>query len=442
MQSFEAYQQWMEELKLPVLLTLGVLIVFGRLFAILFEKMRLPSIVGLLVAGVLLGVSGFNFINTEDIAALSFLSNLALGFVALSLGLEFKMVTIRSLGAGIGLLIICECFLTFLLVAAGMWAVSGSLPFGLAAGAVGAASAPTSALAIASEFKARGPLTSAIFAITGFDDAVSIVIFSFASTLAATLYAQSNGYNVDASAHSSMLHNLVFDPLMEVGLALVIGMSLGFLYRLLTRRVDEGHMLLLWILGMMFLVEGISFLLEYSLILSNMVMGAVIINQISSLQAAKLLRSMETLMPVVFVLFFVFAGAQLDVLLVPTIGLAGLVYIICRTLGKFLGASTGASLARLPHTIRRYSWAGLLSQVGVGLGLAMILIEKFRPLGKDAVAMGQQLLVIVTATSIFFEVIAPVLTKWALLKAGEIKVGADGRPLLKAEQTDESNEED
>ena len=432
---FEAYRQWLDALDLPIILMLGIFIVTGRLFAVLFEKMRLPSIVGLLVGGVILGSSGLNLINFEDIQQLSFLSNLALAFVALSLGLEFKAATIRSLGVGISVLIVLECVLTFFLIGVGTWLVTGSLPFGLAAGAVGAASAPTAPLAIASEFKAKGPLTCAIFAITGFDDAISIVIFSFASTLALILYSKNFGY---VSQEQGGWHQLLVEPLWEVGLAVLVGVILGYLYRLLTHKVDDGRILLLWIIGMMFLAEGISFILDYSLILCNMVVGVVIINQISSVQEAKLLRALEALMPIIFVLFFVFAGAQLNVRLIPSIGLAGLVYMVCRTLGKWLGASVGASMAKLPPNIRKYSWAGLLSQVGVGLGLAMILLDKFRTLGATAVAMGQQILVIVTATSIVFEVAAPILTKWALLKAGEIRVGADGKLLV--EEDEESDD--
>ncbi|MEM9424808.1 MAG: cation:proton antiporter, partial [Spirochaetota bacterium] len=272
-------------------------------------------------------------------------------------------------------------------------------------------------LAIASEFKAKGPLTRTIFAITGFDDAISIVIFSFASTLAVALYSKSIGYE---SGDISILHRLVFEPLSEIGLAVIFGLVLGYLYRLLTRKVEDSHILLLWVLGMMFVAEGISTVLDYSVILCNMVMGTVIINLISSAQEAKLRRALESLLPLVFGLFFVFAGAQLDIRVLPSIGWGGLAYIICRTLGKWLGASTGAMMGRLSADIRKYSWAGLLSQVGVGLGLAMLLIDKFRPLGMEGVA--QQILAIVTATSIVFEVAAPILTKWALLKTGEIRL--------------------
>ncbi len=419
-QIFVDYWQWSRSLNLSVPLMLGIFIIAGRLFAILFEKMRLPSIVGLLIGGVLLGSSGFNLIDSQDIQQLSFLSNLALAFVALSLGLEFKAVTIQSLGIGISVLIVLECLLTFFLIGAGMWLISGSLPFGLAAGAVGAASAPTGALAIVSEFKAKGPLTSTIFAITGFDDAISIIIFSFASTLAVALYAKEIGY-VGEHSSNSLLYELLVEPLLEIGLSILIGIVCGYLYRLLTQKTNDGSIMLLWIMGMMFIIEGLSSIFHYSLILSNMIMGVVIINLISSAKGAKLLKTLETLMPAIFVLFFVFTGAQIDIRLRPSIGLAGMLYIICRILGKWLGAFTGASIARLSPNVCKYSWAGLLSQIGVGLGLAIVLVEKFRPLGASALAMGQEILLIVTATSIVFEIIAPILTKWALLKVGEIR---------------------
>ncbi len=429
----ETYRQWISGIELPVVLMLGIFIVAGRLFVLLFDKLRLPSIVGLLIGGILLGSSGL--VGPQAIQSLSFLSNLALAFVALSLGLEFKSATIRSLGAGVSILIVLECTLTFLLIGAGIWLLSGNLAFGLAAGAVGAASAPTGPLAIVSEFKARGPLTSTIFAITGFDDAISIIIFSFASTLAVSLYEHSPGGN------TGLLHELLWEPLLEIGLAMLIGVVLGFLYRLLTHRVGDAHLLLLWAIGMMFLAEGLSFLFHYSLILCNMVMGVVIINQINSAQAAKLLRSLEALMPLIFALFFVFAGAQLDLRMIPSVGLLGLVYTLCRIAGKWLGASGGAAIVRLPTKIRKYSWAALLSQIGVGLGLSMLLIDKLRPMGAEAIAMGQKVLVIVTATSIVFEVIAPLTTKWALLRAGEIRLGTDGRPLLN-HNSDQEDEED
>ena len=410
---WEAYRQWSAEI--PMALLLGIFIVVGKFFALAFEKLRLPSIVGMLVGGVLLGSLGLG----GDLSQLSFLSNLALALVALSLGLEFRLSMLRSLGAGISVLIVAESLLTFALVGLGSWLVSGSLPFGLAAGAVGAASAPTAPLAIAAEFRAKGPLTSAIFAITGFDDAIGIVIFSFAGTLAVSLQ--------NSEGLGGSLREMFWAPLQEIGLALLIAVALGCLYRLATRKINDRNVLFLWLIGVMFVAEGLSYLFDYSLILCNMVMGCVIINQIHSSQAAKLMNALSSIMPIIFVLFFVFAGAQLNIWLLPSIGGAGLVYIACRIAGKWLGASGGAAIARLEPKIRKYAWAGLLSQVGIGLGLALVFVEKLRPLGPSALAMGQKLLLIVSATSIIFEIMAPILTKWALLRTGEIQHAAPAK---------------
>lgn len=426
---WEAYTRWAQSAEIPMALLLGIFIVVGKLFALAFEKLRLPSIVGMLIGGVLLGA--FGLVGSEDLSRFSFLSNLALALVALSLGLEFRLSMLRSLGPGISVLIIAESLLTFALVGLGSWLVSGSLPFGLAAGAVGAASAPTAPLAIASEFKAKGPLTNTIFAVTGFDDAIGIVIFSFAGTFAVSLYAhkaQAFGENPLQGLRGEMF----WAPLREIGLALLIAVVLGCLYRLLTRKTNDRNILFLWLIGMMFAAEGFSYLFDYSLILCNMVMGCVIINQIHSSQAAKIMNALSSIMPIIFVLFFVFAGAQIDIFLLPSIGLAGLVYILCRIGGKWLGACGGAAIARLEPKIRKYTWAGLLSQVGIGLGLAMVFIEKLRPLGPSALAMGQKLLLIVSATSIIFEIITPILTRWALLRTGEIQLPAKNTTPAKA----------
>lgn len=419
-ETYRQYWNLMESSRLDAYLLLGLALVIGQLFSRFLERVKLPSLVGLLLAGILLGTSGFNLINSHHLEALHFIPDIALALVALSLGLELKFVVVRSLGIGIITVILFESLLTFTLIALGTWLVSGSIPLGLAAGAVGAASAPTSPLATVKEYRARGPLCNATFAITGFDDTIGIIIFSFASTIAYSLYAIQNGLGLE---QGSLAQQLLVIPLLEIFSAVLCGGILGVLYKILTRKLRHSNMFLLWTLAMIFLAQGISYYFEFSLILTNMVMGIVVINLIHSTQQEKILRSLEGLMPSVFTLFFVITGARLNISTIPGIGWIGLTYIICRTAGKWIGASGGALAARLEPNIRRFAWTGLLSQIGVGIGLSLVLVEKFRPLGAEATAMAEQILVIVTATSLVFEIIAPMIFKWGLTRAGEIPLG-------------------
>ena len=413
---FNKYIQIAESWNLSFPLLAGIMVFFGQLGVMGAQKLKTPSIVGFLVIGILLGSSFFDLINHKAIEALSVLSTIALSFVAVELGLELSLGTFKRLGLGSIILIVCESLFTFFAIGIGMYYVSGSVAMGLAAGAVGCASAPSGPVAVIREYKARGKLTSTIFAVVGFDDAVGIIIFSFASTIASSILEHKAGHM--AGTHS--LIHMFTEPLRDILLAALAGGLGSLIFRFVTRKINDSATLFIWLFAILMLIHGFAKMFDFSLILADMILGIIIVNTMSNTIVEKLTRVLSYYMPLIFALFFVYAGAQLDIKILPTIGIAGLVFTVCRVLGKFLGSYLGALMGKLDKDIRDYIWMGLLSQIGVGLGLSMIMVDHFSKISEEAKGISLEILSIITATSLIFELLGPGLTKIALIKTKEI----------------------
>lgn len=388
------------------------------------KVLRIPAVIGYLLAGVLLGPSLLDILNEQAVKALSFLPNLALSFVAISIGIELSMGTFKKLGNGIITLIFTESLVTFALVCLGIGGISYlvsrnfsySLAFGLTAGAVASASGPSSPIAVIQEYKAKGNLTSAIFAVVGFDDAVGIIIFSFAATVAKTILAQMAGVEIH-----NIFYQLGVKPFVEVGLSFLVGALAGVVFFFFSRKVKEKFEYFALLFALIMGIEGLSSVMDFSLILADMVLGMFIVNRMNSKVGEEIKATLSHYMPLIFILFFVFAGGQLQIKMLPAIGLSGLGYLLFRGFGKFLGAKAGSTLGRLEEKIKKYLWMGLFSQVGIGVGLTLAVISEYSeisPAGKD---IGLKLLTIVTATSLIFELVGPWFVKKGLEKAGEIK---------------------
>lgn len=376
---------------------------------------KLPSIIGFMIVGVLLGPSLFDIINEEFQEKLTFITDIALSFVALSIGLELSFQTLKKQGMGIIAAIVTESFMAFIVVTGLLYAVTGDLPLSLIFGALAPASAPAGTVAIIQEFKARGPLTNALYSVVGFDDGLGIIIFGFAAAFAKSLLAQEIGMEA-----GSVL-SLIGKPMIEVGLSLVIGVGIAAVFSILVRRLKSGRDIFILLFSFVLLSSGICHTLHLSIILTNMIFGIVIVNTQRFTLVEKVHNELTKIMPLLFVLFFTLAGANLHISALPSLGIIGLLYIIGRSSGKISGATAGAYIGKLPDNIRKYLGIGILSQAGVAIGLALIVKSEFVEFGEHGAYIGASVITTITATSIFFEIIGPILTKVALSKSGEIK---------------------
>ncbi len=376
---------------------------------------KLPSIIGFMIIGVLLGPSLFDIINEDFQEDLGFITDIALGFVALSIGLELSFKTLKKQGSGIVTVILTESFGAFILVTGLIYLITKDLPMALIFGSIAPASAPAGTVAIIQEYKAKGPLTSALYSVVGFDDGLGIIIFGFAAAFSKSLLGQEMG--IEAGS----FWELISTPLLEVGLSIVVGGVIAFLFSILARKLSKGRDIFILLFAFILISSGLCHTLHLSLILTNMIIGIVVVNTQKFTLIEKIHHELTQIMPLLFVLFFTLAGANLHISALPSLGLIGLIYILGRSGGLIGGAKIGSHLGKLPENIKKYLGLGILSQAGVAIGLALIVKSEFAEYGVHGAYIGATVITTVTATSIFFEIIGPILTKMALTKSGEIK---------------------
>jgi len=396
-------------------MVVGIMILAGFYFGKTMKFIKLPSIIGYMLIGVILGGSILNLISHDRQISLSFITEMALGFVALSIGLELKFSTLKSQGTAIILIILFESFLAFGVVTAGIFLLTKNLPLALIFGSIAPASAPAGTVAVIKEYKAKGPLTSALYSVVGFDDGLCIIIFGFASAIAKNLLLTSAGAEAQSFLH------LIGEPLMEIGLSLVVGLAAGYLFSLLVRKLKHSRDILILMIATVLFISGLSTLMNLSLILTNMVLGIYIVNSQSSRINSIIRDELEGIMPLLFIMFFVLAGANLHLAALPALGLLGLVYILSRSFGLMSGATLGAVMGKAPSNLKKYLGMGILSQAGVAIGLSLIVKQDFSPISSEGAFIGTTVITTITATSIIFEIFGPILARMGLSKAGEIK---------------------
>ncbi len=396
------------------LLLVGVMAFFGFYAGKGIQFARLPSIIGFMLAGALLGPSLLDVLGKSSQEQLSFITDTALGFVALSIGLELSFSSLRNQGAGIIAVILTESFLAFGITAGAVYLLTRDLPMALIFGAIAPASAPAGTVAIIQEYKAKGPLTKALYAVVGFDDGLGVIIFGFAAALSRSLLASENG------GESVQFWAMMSPPLLEIGLSIGVGILLGGIYSSLSRRLKNSRDLFILTFAAVMISTGLSEMFHLSLILTNMVIGLFAVNTQPSRLIHQISDQLSQVMPLLFVLFFVLAGANLHLAALPSLGVIGLVYVLSRSAGLTGGAALGASLGRMPPVIRKYLGMGILSQAGVAIGFSLIVKQEFASLGAHGEAIGMTVITTITATCLFFEILGPILTKIGLQKAGEI----------------------
>ena len=413
---------------LPVLFLIGITVVVSFYIGRSMKYVKLPSIIGYMVLGVVFGPSLFNLLSDNLQENLSFITEIALGFVALSIGIELKISSLKKLGAGIVYIIFAESFGAFFLVLLVVYLFTKNLPLALVFAAIAPASAPAGTVAVIQEYKAKGSLTKALYAIVGFDDGLGIIIFGFAAAIARTLLLRGSG---DASG--GILFMMV-EPLKEVILSFIFGGLIAIVFSLLARKLEQAGDVLILVIGFTFATIGICSMFHLSLILTNMIVGLIVVNTQPHSLVQKIHDRLPLVMPLLFVLFFTLAGSNLHLKALPSLGMLGVVYVFGRSAGLIGGSRIGALFGHVEDKIKNYVGLGILSQAGVAIGLSLIVKHEFKGLGpvvdaaKSITAgdlIGTSVITTVTATCIFFEIIGPILTKIALTKAGEIHPGTN-----------------
>jgi Kef-type K+ transport system membrane component KefB len=391
-------------------LLIGIAVVTGFLVGKLASVFKLPEVVGYIIGGVLLGPSLINFFNLELLDRMGLVSDLALGLVAFTIGTELTRGLVSRLGPGLFVVILAESFGAFLLVASVVFLLTRDLATALIFGALAPASAPAGTVVVLQEYKAKGPLTSLLLAVVGLDDGLAIMMYAFAASIAKMLLAH---------ASSVSLVHLMKEPVFEIIGAIVLGGCIGAVLAFAVRKARSSGEMLTMALGGVFVCAGLADMFGVSLILSNLVIGAVVAN-ISPGFVRKVFGAVQNITAPIYVVFFVLAGAHLQLRLLPSMGVLGLLYIVGRSAGLVGGAYLGATLSRMEATIRKYLGLGILSQAGVAVGLALMVGRDLGGLGPDGARIALLAINTIAATTIVFEIIGPITTKIAITAAGEV----------------------
>lgn len=417
---------WFEDISFPILFTVGIIFLIPLVLSQITKRMGLPNIIAYMIAGILLGPSVFNFLDSQTLGNMEFITHMVLGFVAFKIGLEVNIREVRAHGHGIIITVLSESLLAVIMVALFLYILTGNLALALIFGALAPASAPAGTIAVIDETKSKGSLTKTLYSVVGIDDGLAIIIFGLVSPLVIFLLSHSGG---SITPDSSFWTTLI-EPFREIGFSILLGGLTAILFVGLTRLRGFRDELIALSFGAVILAAGVSQLANLSVILTGMVFGLVIGN-IPKLSDLKDYEEEEIgfIIPMFYLLFFTLAGANLHLESVPALGLIGLLYIIGRIIGKGSGAYIGASLGKMEPKIRTYLGFGILSQAGVAIGLALVVKARFSGLGPEindaGLTMGDYIgnvvFTTITATSVIFEIIGPILTRYALKKSGEAR---------------------
>ena len=402
-----------------VLFFVAIAIIFGFIGGKLANRLRLPGVVGYLIAGLLFGPSFLNVFGLPLLDKLNVFTGFALSLIAFIIGSEMKLSTFKEMGKGIGVVTLSESFGAFLLVATGVYLLTQKLYLALVFGAMAPASAPAGTVAVLQEYKAKGRLTSALYAVVGLDDGLAIIIFAFAIALAKLLF----------TGGTISVINVLEGPVYEIFGSIILGGVLGIITGYLIRKVSGENSILAVSLGGILICTGIANYLHFSLILANLSLGMVFAN-VFSVSNRRAYRAVQSISLPIYIIFFFIAGATLQIKLLPSMGILGLVYVVCRIGGLVGGAFLGATLSRQTAVIRKYLGLGILSQAGVAIGLAVLAAGEFNSLGEGGQTLAVAIVNTIAATTILFEIIGPIGTKFAISKAGEMGVNITEEDLI------------
>ncbi len=385
----------------------GALLLAGFVGGKFAARLKLPTISGYIVAGLLLGPSILNVVPDHIVESLAPVPHIALGLIAITIGSEFRIAKLRKTGRNILIITTVQLLATFGAVAVALRVFGAPLPMALLLGAIASATAPAATVAIATELRARGPLVSTLFGVVALDDAFAITLFGFVMAFASAMVVGAGGLGPLA---------MILHPLREIAISVAIGLVFGYVvHRLVVNRKSNNEIIVI-VLGFVLLTSGITISIHVSPLMANMMMGFALVNL--SPKNSRVMRVLEPLSPPIYAAFFALAGTELDIRTLAATGVLGVAYLVARAAGKYGGAYLGAVAAHESAITKKYLGLGLLPQAGVAIGLILVL--------QDTAAfthlpyMGQ-MVNIVLASILVNEIVGPPLAKYALEASGSAR---------------------
>ncbi len=428
---------------IQTLLSIAVCLFAGLMMTRVLRRLKLPDVTAYLIAGVLIGtyclgrfiIGGFSFgFNSEvaPVGAFTIISDIALGFIAFDIGNEFRLSDLKHTGRRATVIGIVQAVVATVVVDAALIgvhflliAVTGTdylpLPACIILGAIASATAPAATLMVVRQYKAKGPLTDLLLPIVALDDAVGLIIFAISMGVAKAMFG----------GEMSVI-SVVLEPLLEIVLSLLLGALLGVILSFIERIFHSRSNRLTLMITFVFLTVALAMLhfevdgvrIHFSSLLTCMMLGTVFCNLCKT--SEEMMERTERWTKPLFVLFFVISGAGLDltVFAEPVFILIGVVYILFRSLGKFFGAMGSAKAVGCDEKTVKYLGITLLPQAGVALGMVSTVAAD-ATFGTSHI--GDTVRFVILFGVLIYEIFGPMMTKWALTRAGDITEKPEGK---------------
>ena len=411
---------------MEALLAIGIAMFAGLFLSRLTSKLNLPDVTSYLVAGLLVGplclgrlnIPGLGLTSFEAVEELGLLNDVALGFIAFSIGSEFRISSLRQIGRQATIVAVFQALTATLFVDVALLllhlVLGDKLPVStcILLGAIATATAPAATLMVVNQYKARGALTNMLLPVVALDDAVGLIVFAISSGIAKAL---------DSGAISVV--SILVNPVLEIVLSLGMGMLLGWIFSEVEIFFNSNSKRLSLSVAFVVLCTALSKLhfslgggitIGFSSLLVTMMCATVFCNLCDF--SEQIMYQVERWTAPIYVLFFVLSGAELDLTVFADLAVVGIgvVYILARSAGKIVGSNTSARLTRCEESICKYLGITLLPQAGVALGMSVLVAAQF---GEDGALVRN----IVLFSVMIYELVGPTLTKMALTAAGDIK---------------------
>ena len=397
---------------LAFLVFMSLLVIFSA------KKYKIPIVVGYVFLGILLSVDVIDWMPFLSHAQkewykfslknISYITNIALGFIAFTIGSELSVKLLKKMGKTIVYIVLLEATGAFALVFLAVLALGKPIYIGLLLGGIAAATAPAATVMVLKEYKAEGPLTSMIMAIVGIDDAIALILFSIVEPIA---------YSIHYGTKELTFLSSIGEPIIEITFSIILGLGLGYIgQKIIASQEDKTKKIMTFVTNIV-VALGLSIYFNLSPLITNMLVGFAYRN--FSRKNLGISDYLETMTIPIYAVFFILAGTEIRLSAIASISFLVLAftYLFARMAGKVGGAYLGALIGKAPEKIKKYVGFGLFPQSGVAIALAYIVQKDFASDPNVGLLIFNTLLF----TAALTEVIGPFATKYAVFSAGEAK---------------------
>ena len=395
------------------LTSIGLILLLALLAGHLVKVLRVPEVTGYILAGVALGPSLLGWLSPENLVALGVLSEVALGLILFSVGSVFEFSRFRRLGHQVLVITLVESALAAVAVTAGALWLGQPWPVALLLGVIATATAPASTMMVIRECDSAGPLTENLLGIIAVNNLLCITMYGLVAAMI-DITVGLEGVSTLESLYRSTFW-FVWQMIGSVALGYLVGLMLAGW----SSQVTESGEILILLAGSILFCVGASRGLNLSPLVASLAVGATMVNLAGG--SRRLLVTLSNTDPPFYAMFFVIAGAGLDVARIPAMGMLGLVYILGRAGGKFAGAGIATWRLGLDSKVRNFLGFALQAQAGLAVGLTLAVNGRYPQ-------FAPMVTTVVLASAAVFEMVGPISTRFALVRAGEVGLARSSRP--------------